>query len=360
MKFTKPETLSARNFSYLCPYTLGFDEPYLYKRCKKNHVDMAPMSHMLLSGEGPRLSEKTLQSNAYGHNEMATIELPGVFHCDLMGAIKKAHTLESYSLDACAQQFLPDDQRKADLKPQEMFDCWKTNDVGTLLDYCCQDVFVTYMLAEKLSILPSMIESAAISWVTPTMVASRGQQIRVYSCIKREIYSRKAALFLRDTKDDVPLEGGYQGATVLTPCAGFYPRSIISLDFASLYPTIMRQYNLSNETMSDTLMDDPRFYKHDDGCGFIKTSHHLGVLPAILGQLALARKGYKKTMQRFEKLAHEAVEGSKERADFLFGEKVFNAKQLAAKTSMNSVYGFCGVQNHGGVVKEHPRVVKDH
>ena len=154
-------------------------------------------------------------------------------------------------------------------------------------------------------------------------------------------------MFLRDTKDDAPVEGGYKGAIVLEPQKGFYARAIISLDFASLYPTIMRQYNTSNETYSDTHMDDPRFYKHDNGCCFIKTSYYDGVLPAILGKLAKARKVYKKEMMRFEKLCHESVEGSKERADYAFMEKVANAKQLAAKVSMNSVYGFCGVQNNG-------------
>ena len=169
---------------------------------------------------------------------MATIELAGVFHLDIMGDIKKNHNLESYSLDGCAEHFLKG-ERKADLKPQEQFDCYRSNQVGTLLEYCIQDVNVTYQLAEKLSCLPTMIETAAIAWVTPTMIATRGQQIRVYSCIKRELYERAANFFLRDTKDDPPGEGGYKGATVLEPDKGFYPRCIVSLDFASLYPTIM-------------------------------------------------------------------------------------------------------------------------
>jgi DNA polymerase delta subunit 1 len=155
-----------------------------------------------------------------------------------MGDIKKNHNLKSYSLDGCAEHFLKG-ERKADLKAQEQFDCYRSNQVGTLLEYCIQDVNVTYQLAEKLSCLPTMIETAAIAWVTPTMIATRGQQIRVYSCIKIELYERAANFFLRDTKDDPPGEGGYKGATVLEPDKGFYPRCIVSLDFASLYPTIM-------------------------------------------------------------------------------------------------------------------------
>ena len=172
------------------------------------------MSHMTHTGDGPRLAEQTLESAAYGFNVFSTIELPGVFHCDLMAAIKKAHNMEGYSLAACAEQSLPDGERKGDLKPQQMFDCFRTNQVEKLLEYCATDVHVTYLLAEKLSILPSMIESASISWVTPTYIATRGQQIRVYSCIKREISTRQAPLFLRDTKDDAAVLGGYKGATV--------------------------------------------------------------------------------------------------------------------------------------------------
>ena len=168
------------------------------------------MSHMTQSGEGPRLWEQTLESNAYGHTEMATIELAGVFHLDVMADIKKNHNMESYSLDACAEAFLPKGEQKIALRPQDQFNAWLANDVITLLTYCVKDVRLTYDLAEKLSCMLSMVESASIAGVTPTMIATRGQQIRVLACIRREIVSRGANLFLRDTKMDAPIEGGYK------------------------------------------------------------------------------------------------------------------------------------------------------
>ena len=72
--------------------------------------------------------------------------------------------------------------------------------------------------------------------------------------------------------------------------------------------------------------NDPRFYKHEDGCGFVRSGVHAEVLPSILIKLAASRKQYKKVMQKYEKLAHEAVT-AEEKALFSFQEKVFDAKQ---------------------------------
>ena len=329
---------------------LGFDEAYLHARCALHDVDMAIMA---LSGDrrAPRLVESKLESNAYGWNLFRTVELGGVFHLDIMQDIKKNHNLESYSLDSCAEQFVPGGGSKTGLKPQQQFDCYsseKPEDIEKLTEYCCQDVALTYRLMERLAMLPSVMETAAVSWVTPTYLVTRGQQIRVYSCVKREIYERGAAYFLRDTKKDPPAEGGYKGATVLEPkrAPWFYPRAIVSLDFASLYPSIMMQYNLSHETWTDKKVDPADFYVHEPGCAFARASVQKGVLPAILMKLKASRKRYKKSMGFHEKEAHEATD-EKVKAHHAFMEKVYDAKQKATKVTMNSVYGFCGVANNG-------------
>jgi len=309
---------------------LGFDEPYLFNRCEMLAVDLSPLSFAAVD-KNPSLYEHVLESNAYGFNQFSTIQLAGVLHVDVMADIKKSTNLEGYSLDACAEHFLPNGVRKADLKPQEQFDCFRNNEVQKLLEYCTQDVNITWMLAEKLSVVPSLVETAAIAGVTCTMVATRGQQVRVYSCILREIVERGVNLFLKDSKADSPAEGGYKGATVLEPNVGFYPRAVVSLDFASLYPTIIMQYNLSHETWSQRMDTDQRFYNHAEGCSFIKSSvAGQGVLPSILIKLAASRKTYKKSMRKFETLAFGA-QTTEDRDKYAFMERLYDAKQKATK-----------------------------
>jgi len=99
------------------------------------------------------------------------------------------------------------------------------------------------------------------------------------------------------------------------------------LDFASLYPTIIQQYNLSHEGFSENHDGDPRFYNHSDGCSFMKSSEGgIAVLPALLLKLAKSRKVFKKVMAFHEKAAFEATT-PEDRALHLFQEKVFDAKQ---------------------------------
>ena len=44
-------------------------------------------------------------------------------------------------------------------------------------------------------------------------------------------------------------EGQYEGAVVIEPTRGFYKDPVATLDFASLYPSIMMAHNLCYSTL---------------------------------------------------------------------------------------------------------------
>jgi DNA polymerase delta subunit 1 len=60
-----------------------------------------------------------------------------------------------------------------------------------------------------------------------------------------------------DGLDDV----GYEGATVIEPVCDFYNEPISTLDFASLYPSIMIAHNLCYTTLMKNIPNDKEFFR---------------------------------------------------------------------------------------------------
>lgn len=101
----------------------------------------------------------------------------------------------------------------------------------------------------------------------------------------------------------------FVGATVLEPRKGFYNEPIATLDFASLYPSIMMAHNLCYTTLLQVNttphgstgggiqalvqrynLTDEDYIKTPTGAYFVKSHICHGILPEILQQLLSARK----------------------------------------------------------------------
>ena len=93
----------------------------------------------------------------------------------------------------------------------------------------------------------------------------------------------------------------YEGATVIEPIKGFYKDPIATLDFASLYPSIMMAHNRCYTTLirrSDLAkVPADKYGKSPTGDCFVKADTHKGILPQILEELLAARKKAKKDMK---------------------------------------------------------------
>lgn len=125
----------------------------------------------------------------------------------------------------------------------------------------------------------------------------------------------------------LPKDATYEGATVLEAKRGAYFDPVCGLDFASLYPSIMRAHTLCYSTI---VLDA----KHDNlpGVEYFEVTTDMGtfrfaqtscaVLPSLLAELA-----------KFRKQAKRDMAAAKERGD-KFMESVFNAKQLAFKARL--------------------------
>ena len=128
----------------------------------------------------------------------------------------------------------------------------------------------------------------------------------------------------------------YEGAVVIEPKKGYYDCPIATLDFASLYPSIMMAHNLCYTTLlrQDQLKGlAPEDYLQTPSKDFFIKSHvRRGLLPRILDDLLAARSQAKRD------LANELDP---------FKKAVYDGRQLALKVTANSVYGFTGAARQG-------------
>ena len=127
----------------------------------------------------------------------------------------------------------------------------------------------------------------------------------------------------------------YQGAFVLEPKKGYYKVPIATLDFASLYPSIMMAHNLCYTTIIEkkhllaNMKQGVDYIQTPNGDYFVCESHRKGLLPQILEELISARKKAKNELAKETDPLRKAV---------------LDGRQLALKISANSVYGFTGNQ----------------
>ena len=99
---------------------------------------------------------------------------------------------------------------------------------------------------EKLMCLINLTEMARVTGVPISFLFTRGQQIKVAS----QLYRKARMLDLLIPNHKVQPNGEkYEGAVVLDPVTGFYNEPVATLDFASLYPSIMMAHNLCYSTL---------------------------------------------------------------------------------------------------------------
>ena len=88
---------------------------------------------------------------------------------------------------------------------------------------------------------------AKVTFVPMNYLIERGQQIKVFSQITRQ--TRKENMLVKANVDEKSNES-FVGATVLNAKKGAYMDKVVTgLDFASLYPSIMRAHNLCYNTI---------------------------------------------------------------------------------------------------------------
>jgi DNA polymerase elongation subunit (family B) len=198
-------------------------------------------------------------SSAYGKNQMYWIESPGRICVDMMKIIERDYKFSDYKLETVSQALLG--KGKNDVTPQDMFRIYEMslrNEPGCEAEmlkvvlYGIQDAVLPIELFEKINGWPFFIESSNVMCVNPMDLFTRGQQLRLLN----QFYDKCFYLgFVIDSRKVNIIEA--EGAYVVPPKKGLH-HNMMTLDFASLYPSIMIAHNIGHDTLvlDDSIPDE--------------------------------------------------------------------------------------------------------
>lgn len=228
--------------------------------------------------------------------------MEGRIQLDMLQVMQRDYKLRSYTLNAVCAHFLG--EQKEDVHHSIITELQQGSDETRrrLAVYCLKDAYLPQRLMDKLMCLYNYMEMARVTGVPFNYLLTRGQQIKVISQLYRKALDEDLVIpAMRSGASDE----AYEGATVIEPIKGYYDVPIATLDFASLYPSIMMAHNLCYTTLLKPqtisqlgLKKDVDYEETPTGDCFVKAKHQKGILPIILEDLLGARKRAKADLKR--------------------------------------------------------------
>ncbi|SHO33584.1 DNA polymerase delta catalytic subunit [Cedratvirus A11] len=340
---TNPDIITGYNI-------FGFDYPYLYSRLGLYNQEWRNISR---TREGVNLlKEINWKSSAYSRQHYYMMDAQGRINFDLYTLARREMKLLRYNLETVAQENLG--RGKHDISAVEMFSIYEKYtsnrekykaEFQRVAEYCIEDALLVVDLIEKLNVWIWLVEFSSAMGVSVADLFIRGQQVRCFSLLQ-DLAIKRGIVMNKEVMADT---GKYQGAYVSEPTPGLFEH-VACLDFNSLYPNIMRAYNMCYTTLirpeqQDHLeslgltLDDVHIIEWDEEDEKTKEKKHFknvfvkehikkGIFPELLGELIDKRNAVKRDMRGVD-------------VESLF-YKVCDKKQLGLKVVANSGYGFTG------------------
>ena len=311
-----------------------FDIPYLLQRA--DHLKLKDFGYLSrIRNNFSKVKHKTTKVKGFINRDTIDVNIEGRIILDMYSYIIREEKLRSYSLNNVSFQFLG--EQKEDVHHSLISSLWKKDEYTRrrLAVYCMKDAYLPLKLMDKLMTLFNYTEMCRVTSTPLNFILTRGQQIKVSTQLHKKALEHNYIIptmkIMKDPNDD---EEGYEGAFVLEPHVGFHTLPIVTLDFSSLYPSIMIAHNLCYSTLlreedKKKLIKGVDYTEAPTGDCFISEKKRKGLIPIILEELLSARKAAKAEMNKETNP---------------FKKKVLNGRQLALKVSCNSVYGFTGAQ----------------
>lgn len=271
-----------------------FDWPYIVNRCARLNIDIAGASpsrrtHPMRTKEGA--------------------EFPVPYHIGLIDYLtiykkwdRTVKVKESNSLDFVSNAVLGVTKLKYAGTLQQLYE----EDYDKYVLYNAIDSALVLLIHHRLRTVNAAFSVAA--YCNLSIYKSSSPVALTEALMWKGFYER--GMVIGDRRVDKP-KGEYEGAYVKNPVPGMY-KAVACYDFASLYPSIMRQFNISPESYVRKAPDD-REKMAEEGLIVSVTGaayrRETSVTKGLLTKLYAERKGHKKTHLEIERFLARRTRG---------------------------------------------------
>ena len=299
----------------------NFDMPFIVGRMEKLNIKR----------DFGRAKDKNIFCSKYGPT--STTKIIGRVIADSYQIIKKDFSFKSYKLDNVAEKLIG--KKKIDINYRDFNKMWNgsNENLQKFIDYSRKDAILALELVEKKNLLDKYVALSRVSGILFQDALNGGESIRIENILLSEFNKRNAIFPVKPTDRDIMertkkrKESGLAGGLVLEPKAGLHTDGyILVLDFKSLYPSIIRTYNICPTTL---LQKDSKIEHNESPVGtkFVKSDVKKGILPHVLEKLINQRSAVKKKMFKENDLDKK---------------RILYAEQWALKILANAFYGYTG------------------
>lgn len=271
----------------------GYDYPYLYNRAKKLGIDMIEIimrdSLKSTTSYGPQNAKSREERIILPMHKMMYDYMEIYAKWDRAISPKESNKLDWVSEKALGVKKVVHELGFKALWEQKPDDYVFYNAVDSIL---VREIDKKLKTAQTFFTLANLLHVPALTAFSP---------VQSLQTVQTEYLYKEKRIFPKVKKEMNNSDESYTGAFVYEPIPGIY-KNVIALDFASLYPSTIRQFNISPDTYMGKDINyqrKPNEIKTISGAVYARDFD--GFVPKILTDFYKQRKVFKKEMQIAEK-----------------------------------------------------------
>lgn len=267
---------------------INYDWQYIVNRCKRLQIDLTEVA---ITGELDRKDSRPLHMGILDYMQLYD-------KYDRSVAVK-----ESNKLDFVSSQVLNVAKIKYTGSLQDLYE----NNFQKYVYYNVVDSVLVYYIDQQLKSMEVLLTLATITKMPLYKAASPVAVTE--SLIARKLAEDNVKIGVEYNKEDSKKDGQYAGAFVKQPIVGYYS-GVSAFDFASLYPSVMRQFNISPDAFIEMVPENEIAERRKDNNVIVCENGVVykkedSILKKILSDLYAQRKEYKKASYAYYEKAHE-------------------------------------------------------